>query len=57
MGISYVKWAHCDICEEGKSYPGGDTEDPPYGFDWHSISGNPTGKLLCWDCYDKISVR
>lgn len=56
MGISYEKWAHCDKCDEGKSYPGDDTEDPPYGFEWVEKDGNPTGTLLCWNCSDGLSI-
>lgn len=52
MGISYEKWAHCDNCDEGKSYPGDDTDDPPYGFSWEDFGNSYTRRLLCWDCYD-----
>jgi len=51
MGISYEKWATCDECEYQKSYPGDDEDDPPYGFCWMDDDrGNPTGRLLCWEC-------
>lgn len=57
MGISYVKWAHCDLCEEGNSYPEGDVEDPPYGFRWKDDEdGNPTDVLLCWDCWGEEEI-
>ncbi len=46
MGISYEKWATCDSCEEQKSYPGTDEDDPPYGFYWNF----DRSALLCWEC-------
>lgn len=48
MGISYEKWATCDVCEYQRSYSEFDNDDPPWGFYW-----NPDrSKLFCSDCFD-----